>query len=134
MRSAIEPEPVLVECQRGQKTVRVRPVFRVDAETYAIVESLPWEDAGSVWQSSMQVENARGTTNLRTVWRGVTTGGTKVQADTKPKAIEALLEARDEFAVTIEQTARPLFNLEEPKPELVQIDVDDQGNEIWGHV
>ena len=108
MRNLTEPEPVLVECPRGEKVVRIRPVFRTDAGAYAIVDSVPWEEAGTIWQGATKVAE-----NTRSIWRGVTTGGTKVKAETKPQVIAALLDARDEFEVTLEDTMPALFEMED---------------------
>ena len=109
IRSLIEPEPVLVDIPRGDRVVRVRPVFRVGGGTYAVVDSVPWEEAGTIFESA--TTNASGQT--RRIWRGVTASGIKVKADTRADVVAALLEARDEFAVTIDDTIPTLFEIEE---------------------
>lgn len=109
IRNLIEPEPVLVEIPRGERTVRIRPVFRVGGGAYAVVDSVPWEEAGTIFESA--TTNANGQT--RRIWRGVTSTGIKVKADTRADIVAALLEARDEFAVTIDDTIPTLFDIEE---------------------
>jgi hypothetical protein len=109
MRSLIEPEPVLVDIPRGERTVRIRPVFRVGGGAYAVVDSVPWEEAGTIFESATTNESGQ----TRHIWRGITATGIKVKADTRADVVAALLEARDEFAVTIDDTIPTLFEIEE---------------------
>lgn len=103
LRPLVDPEPVLVDAPRGQRYVRVRPVFRV-GNSYAIVDSVPWEVGGEVWESMAARDG-----QLRKVWRGATTAGVRVVADTRRAVIDRLLEERDEFAVELNDTIPPLF-------------------------
>lgn len=108
MRNLNAGEPVLVDCPRGSREVRVRPAFRVDADTYAVIESVGWEKAGELITSHTMRDG-----QVRSVWKAISEGGSTVQADTRAGVIKALLEARAEYEVTIDQTMAPLFNLED---------------------
>lgn len=108
IRSAIKAEPVLVDCPRGSRDVRIRPAFEVEPGLFAPIESVPWEPAGTIWKIT-----GREGQFLRTVWKGVTTGGTVVNAETRGGIIARLLDAREEFEVTIDQTIPQLFDLGE---------------------
>lgn len=108
VRDLLQGEPVLVDCPRGARQVRVRPAFRVDAETYAVIESVGWEVAGElITQTTMQDGQ------IRSVWKAISAGGSAVVADTRAGVIKALLAVRAEYEVSIDQTMAPLFNLED---------------------
>lgn len=106
MRDAIKGEPVLVDCPRGAREVRVRPAFRVDATSFAVIESVGWEKAGDLVTSYTQRDG-----QVRKVWRAISVGGAQVEAGSRVAVIAALLDARDEFEVTLEQTIPPLFDI-----------------------
>lgn len=104
IRDAHQAEPVLVDCPRGSREVRVRPAFRVDQDTYAVIESVGWEPAGQLWESAAARDG-----KIRKVWRGITAGGTKVVGDTRHQLITRMLDERGEYEVTIEDTIPKLF-------------------------
>lgn len=104
MGNPMNAEPVLVDCPRGARLVRIRPAFRVDETTYAVIESVEWEDAGNLFESTKYVDG-----KIRKEWKAVSVGGASVTADSRTKVIDALLEERGEYAVTIEQTIPSLF-------------------------
>lgn len=104
VRAAVAAEPVLVECPPGSREVKVRPCFRVDENTYAVIESVGWEHAGDIWESAGMRDG-----HIRKVWRGITSGGTKCVGDTRTQLIRNLLDAREEFEVTIDDTIPKLF-------------------------
>lgn len=104
MGNAINAEPVLVDCPRGTRTVRIRPAFRVDETTYAVIESVPWEDAGTLIEGHRMVDG-----KVRKIWKAISVGGASVTADTRAKVIAALLDERGEYEITIEQTIPNLF-------------------------
>lgn len=104
MGNALHGEPVLVDCPRGGRTVRIRPAFRVDETTWAVVESVGWEQAGVLLDTHRLVDG-----KIRKLWKAISEGGAVVEADTRAKAIAALLVERGEYEVTIEQTIPRLF-------------------------
>jgi hypothetical protein len=108
VRDLIPAEPVLVDCPRGSREIRIRPAFRVDATSFAVIESVPWEHAGELVTSYTQRDG-----QVRKVWKAISDGGASVTADTREQVIAALLDVRGEFEVTIDQTIPPLFELEE---------------------
>jgi hypothetical protein len=108
LRDAIDAEPVLVDSPKGSRVIRIRPAFRVDHESYAVIESVAWEDAAEIHTTYTQRDG-----QVRKVWSATTIGGSKVTADSRRALIAAVLEARMEYEVTIEQTIPPLFSLEE---------------------
>ena len=108
VRGAIDAEPVLVDSPKGSRVIRIRPAFRVDHESYAVIESVAWEDAAEIRTSYTQKDG-----QIRKVWHATTTGGSSVEADSRRALIAAVLSARMEYEVTIEQTIPPLFSLDD---------------------
>lgn len=107
MRELVGAEPVLVDCPRGAREVRIRAAFAVEPGLYAPIESVEWELAGEIVTAFTKRDG-----QVRKIWKAVTTGGTWVKSDTRAGVIAALLDARGEFEVTIDQTIPPLFDLE----------------------